>query len=615
MRHHRGVEQGAWILSRARSIPVAVAIVTFVAFIPALSADFVAWDDDRNFLGNPSYRGLGPAQLHWMWNTFHMGHYVPLTWMTLGLDYAIWGMNPTGYHLTNLLLHVANAVLLYFVARRLFVAGGLTSEAEGRASIDLAAVVAVLFFSIHPLRVESVAWVTERRDVLSELFFLLAILAYLRAVEREPRATTWYWSSVALFLCALLSKATSITLPLVLAILNVYPLRRMRDGWRSTTSRRVYLELLPYLVLSAIAVPITLAALTQPAQLGFAAKLAVSLYSLAFYLWKTIAPMNLAALYPMPQHVNPANILYIVSGAVAVALCAIAWMVRRRWPAVTAAWFAFLVIILPMLGAVQNGPQIAADRYTYHASPALALLAGVAATRGRASRRRRFGIIASVLLTLGALTWTQARVWRSSETLWAHDVRLEPESSIAQLSLANQLMNRGAFDAAAAHYAEAVRLDPSYAEGHNNFGVALARSGQTIQAIEQYRLAVALDPMNDEAHTNWGIALAQLGLVDQSLQQYQQAIAINPSSVAAETNWGNALVKLGRSSEAIDHYRVAVEIHPNDAGAHLNWGVALAQLHRYGEAAEHFRTVLRIDPSNADAQAYLDRAMQLSRDR
>ena len=614
MRYHRGVEPGAWILSRTRSVPLALAIVTFVAFLPALNADFVAWDDDRNFLGNPDYRGLGAPQLRWMWSTFHMGHYVPFTWMTLGLDYTIWGMNPMGYHLTNVLLHAANAVVLYFVARRLFAAAGLTGSDAGVSS-ELPAVVAVLFFAIHPLRVESVAWITERRDVLSELFFLLAVLTYLRAVEREPRAASWYWSSVVLFLVALLSKATAMTLPLVLAVLNVYPLRRIRDGWLGAPSRRVYAELLPYLALSAIAVPVTLAALTQPAQLGLAGKIAVSFYSLAFYLWKTIAPVRLAALYPMPAHVQPAGTVYVASGLLVIALCVIAWGVRRRFPAATVAWVAFLVLILPMLGAVQNGPQIAADRYTYHASPALALLLGAAATLGHMSRRRRLGVITTVLFTLGMLTWEQTKVWRDSESLWAHDVRLQPESSIAQLSLATQLMKRGAFDQAAAHYAEAVRLDPDYAEGHNNFGVALARSGRTAEAIEQYKLAASLQPANDETHTNWGIALAELGLVDQAVQQYQQAIALNPRNVAAHTNWGNALVRLGRPSEAIDHYGAALQIQSDDADAHLNLGVALALLHRYAEAAEQFRAVLRIDPSNGDAQTYLDRAMQLSQGR
>ena len=607
------MESGAGVLSRRRVFPVAVAVLAFLAFLPALNADFVAWDDDRNFLGNPSYRGLGPAQLHWMWTTFHMGHYVPLTWMTLGLDYRLWGMNPAGYHLTNLLLHAANAVVLYFVARRLFLAGGLTTR-DG-ASIELAAVVAALFFAIHPLRVESVAWITERRDVLSELFFLLTTLAYLRAVEREPRARAWYVSSVALFLCALLSKASAMTLPLVLAILNVYPLGRIHGGWWSKASRRVYVELLPYVALSAIVVPITLAALTQPAQLGIAAKIAVSLYSLAFYLWKTIAPVNLAALYPMPSQVNAGSMPYIASGVCVVAAFMIAWSARHRWPAVTVAWVAFVVIILPMLGPVQNGPQIVADRYTYHASPALALLLGAAATYLPASRRLRLGLIASVVLTLGLLTWDQTRVWHDSESLWSHDVRVQPHSSVAQLSLANQLMKRGAFEDAAAHYGEAVRLDPEYPEGHNNYGVALARAGRTAEAIEQYRLAVALEPANDEAHANWGVALAALDLPDEAIRHYQQAIAINPSNAVAQANWGSALVRLNRAGEAIDHYRVALDIQPSNADAHLNLGVALAQLHRYLEAAEQFRSALIIDPSNVDAQRYLDRAMQLSQGR
>src|SRR6266581_72470 len=218
-------------------VPTLIALVTFGAFLPTLHNQFVNWDDDKNFLENPHYRGLGWTQLSWMWTT-HLGHYIPLTWMTFGLDYLLWGMNPLGYHLTNLLLHAANAVVFFFITRRLLTRA-LPSPSERGHTLAVSAALAALVFSIHPLRVESVAWATERRDVLSGLFYLSAVLAYLRACDRDERGRGWYWGAVALFAGALLSKSMAVNLPVVLMILDVYPLRRLGEsiGWRSKPAR------------------------------------------------------------------------------------------------------------------------------------------------------------------------------------------------------------------------------------------------------------------------------------------------------------------------------------------------------------------------------------------
>ena len=242
-------------------IPVLIVLVTSAAFLPALQNQFLRWDDHKNFLGNPHYRGLGWIHLRWMWTT-HLGHYIPLTWMTLGLDYVLWGMNPLGYHLTNLLLHAANAVLFYFVAFRILGLGLPDPGDRRQADLVLSAGFAALVFAIHPLRVESVAWVTERRDVLSGLFYLSAILIYLRTCERGERGRGWYWAAVGLFACALLSKSMVVNLPIVLLILDVYPLRRLGGaiGWWSEPARRVYVEKIPFVLLATAAAAIAVMA-------------------------------------------------------------------------------------------------------------------------------------------------------------------------------------------------------------------------------------------------------------------------------------------------------------------------------------------------------------------
>src|SRR2546426_6408874 len=236
---------GSWL------VPVLIALVTVAAFLPALQSQFVSWDDAENFLDNPYYRGLGWSQLRWMWTT-HLGHYIPLTWMTLGLDYLLWGMNPFGYHLTSLLLHAANAVVFFFVVHRILPLA-LPSRSERGHALAVAAGFAALVFAIHPLRVESVAWVTERRDVLSGLFYLVTILLYLRACEGEERGRRWYWLAVATFVLALLSKSMVVNLPIVLLILDVYPLRRLGGAisWWSEPARRIYIEKIPFVLLAA----------------------------------------------------------------------------------------------------------------------------------------------------------------------------------------------------------------------------------------------------------------------------------------------------------------------------------------------------------------------------
>ena len=305
---------GSWL------VPVLIALVTFAAFLPTLNNQFVDWDDQRNFLENPHYRGLAWTHLRWMWTTFHMGHYIPLTWMTLGLDYVLWGMNPLGYHLTNLLLHAANAAVFFFVVRRILTLA-LPSPSERGHALAVSAGFAALVFAIHPLRVESVAWATERRDVLSGLFYLLTILGYLRDCEPGKRGRGWYWLSVAVFGCALLSKSMVVNLPVVLLILDVYPLRRLGGalGWWSEPARRVYVEKIPFVLLAAAASAIavmaqsSIHAAASLAQLSVPGRLAVSAYGLSFYVWKTVVPLNLSPLYELSPTVNPWAMPFLLS--------------------------------------------------------------------------------------------------------------------------------------------------------------------------------------------------------------------------------------------------------------------------------------------------------------
>jgi tetratricopeptide (TPR) repeat protein len=522
-------------------------------------------------------------------------------------------MSPSGYHLTSLVIHVVNAALLYFLARRLLERTGIAAGDHG--ALMLAAAISALVFAVHPLRVESVVWVTERRDVLSLLFYLSSILAYLRASDAGERHRHWYWPSVALFVCALLSKATAMTLPAVLFILDMYPLRCLpaSDGWWSARARRVYVGLMPFAILSVASILVSIVALHPADQLSIGGKIAVSAYSLTFYLWKTFVPLRLSPLYEMPQQVHPFAPVFIVSYIVAIVLTGLAWRYRHRWPGLTTAWFAFVAISLPMLGIVQNGPQIAADRYTYHAAPVLAVLAGegfyLALHRGHGDAVR---VLATILVIgLSTLTWKQTKVWRNSETLWAQVLSLDPSSSYAHSAWASVLYQQDRVDEALDESRQAVALAPALPEARNNLGVGLARQGRLAEAIEQYHRAIDIKPAYDEAQNNWGVVLARQGDLNAAVEHYSQALAANPLYADAHVNWGNALVRLGTHDEAIAHYRAALGIRPDHAEAQFNWGVALAREGKLAGAIEHFGLALAINPRHAEASAYLHRARQM----
>ena len=600
-----------------RAAPAIVAALAIVAYLPALRAGFVTWDDNRNFLENTAWRGLGLTELRWMWTTTHMGHYIPLTWMTLGLDYVLWGMNPVGYHAVNVVLHAANAALVYFLARRVLSLAGVTSSDGSRGEI-IPSLLAALVFAVHPLRVESVAWITERRDMLSLLWCLGSVLCYLRYATDERKPVPWYVAALGSFVAAVLTKATAVTLPAALLVLNIYPLRRVGGaaGNPPASVRRVILELVPFGILSSAAGILSVVALHPPAQLTSGQKLAVSAYSLAFYLWKTVIPTGLAPLYEMPHRVDVWASRYVLSGTLVVAITIAAWMVRRRMPGVTASWFAFLIVMLPMLGIVQNGPQIVADRYTYHAAPILGLLAGAAWTRWHHTPTSlRLGVPSGVVLLLGAATWHQTGYWHDSERLWSRVLSVDSTSSIAQIAMGDLLIAQGRAAEAAEHYGRGVDLDPTYAEGHNNLGVALARDGRFADAIVHYKAAIALDSTYADAYNNWGIALSAQGDAAGAIDRYARAIALDPRAADVLVNYGNALLRTGKPLDAIERYKAADGVRPRHADTHLNWGVALAQLGRMSEAAEQFRFALELDPENVDARTYLARALaQLSPD-
>ena len=472
--------------------PALVGVLTMAAFLSSLRGEFLTWDDAKNYLDNPSYRGLGLRQLAWMFSSFHMGHYIPVTWITFGLDYLLWGMSPVGYHLMNVLFHAATALAFYFLSARL-----LRLALPGVEGLDLriGALLAALLFAIHPLRAESVAWVTERRDVVSGLFYVLSAIAYLKAVDGADRARPrWYWSSVGLFACGLLSKSIVVSLPVALLALDVYPLKRLggERGWRRRT---VLLEKVPYFALGVAGAAIGFMALATIAntrsltEMGLVYRAVLSVYGLAFYLWKSVMPFGLSPLYQLDFTVT-----WLHFAAVA-ALLGIGFLMRRRWPAFAVAAVVYVATLLPVLGIFQNGPQAAADRYTYLACLGWAVILGGLAARPWPGRNVTRAVLSIWILAMLPLTGQQVGVWRDTTTLWSHAIALAPQSRAAHFNLGGAHEEAGRYAAAVAEYEEVARLSNRFkGRWYITIGWNYEKAKVDRLALLAFRTALSLEP-------------------------------------------------------------------------------------------------------------------------
>lgn len=496
-----------------RWLPVViVAGVTFLVFLPALHYGFV-WDDETAFYDNLHYRGLGWTQLKWMWTTFYLQAYRPLGWMTYAADDFLWGWWPERYHLTSVLLHVINAVLVYFLARQILkLAGGADSVDD--LTLGMCAAAAALLFAIHPQRVEAVAWVSGRADELAGTFLLLTVLAYLEFGTGLV--------SVGLYLLSLVSKPVGLSLPVVLLVLDVYPLRKLSAQRTSTV--RAALELvankIPFFVLAVMGAGVAFlskTADTSPvAPFGVVGKAFQIVRAIGFYFWKTVVPFSLSPLYERSFQPDVLSAPFLWSIALATILTGLLIMNRHRWPSVLATWMCYVALLLPTAGIVQFGWQVAADRYTYMASVPPAVLAGGGlwwlTSRPRSSRLLTLLPMSAMILVvsgLGVLTWRQVQIWQSDETLWSYALSVNPRSVVAHINMGQALFFQGSLDEAEKHLEAALTIMPDYAEAHNDLGVVLRRQGRVPEAIAHFRRAVELQPEYKTAKDSLKSALGQ----------------------------------------------------------------------------------------------------------
>ncbi len=646
------------------AIAILIFWLTTTPFVVALENGFVDWDDEMTLVTNARYRGLGWSQLQWMFSTFHMGHYQPLSWLTFSLDYLFWGLEPFGFHLTSIVLHGFTAVLVYFVTFRLFAITLPSAVTDNKlTTLALCAFVALLF-GVHPLRVESVAWVTQRRDVLSAFLLLSTVLFYLIAVGKSMGSAAYkrcMAGAIVAFTASLLSKAAGITFPIVLVVLDVYPLGRLNLSLRAgldRIQRRILWEKAPFFVLAVVFGIVALfaqhhaTALRTIDRYGIGVRIAQGFYGIAFYLWKTVAPTHLAPLYELPVHFNVFDWPYVVSGLLVLGISFLLFYLRGRWPAGLASWVVYVAILLPVLGTAQSGPQLVADRYSYLSCLPWSLLAGWALSRLWQSEQftRRRGLIAAslgfgflLIIGLAVLTWNQVRVWHDSEKLWRHAVAMSPDSPTAHYNLGVVYGDRGAIDAAQRQYERSLEINPAAADVLNNLANLALRQKDLTRAVDFFERVLKIDPADADVHYNLGAIYAKQGNQAGSAAHFQAAARLKPGDPDVQVRLaelaldrrdlkgatthlqealktgadvsqlrfrlGTLLALSGQLNEAADHLEKALQTKPDFAEAHLNLGKVKAAQGDMKKATEHFSEAVRLHPDFAEAHESLAMAL------
>jgi len=628
----------AWLMA------VLLALVTIALYWPATGFDFVNYDDPLYVTANPQIQaGLTWEGLAWAFGRVHGEgtYWHPLTWVSHMVDCQLYGLKPWGHHLTSVLLHAANAALVFLVFRRM-------TGAYWRCVL-LAGV-----FALHPVQVDSVAWVTERKNLLSAFFWLLTTWAYAGYAQGRSRnpaagnthhtsrftfhASRFYLLSLCFFALGLMCKPILVTLPFVLLLLDYWPLGRMQkaegrrqnvataDTYHAPSTKHqaprftfhvsLLVEKVPFFVLAAASSAITILAhrglgmLDSASRLPWDLRLENALVSYGRYLAKAFWPCRLAVFYPLPAAWPMWEV--VACGLILLAISGLALGTARTRPCLLVGWLWLLGVLVPSSGVIQAGAQAMADRFMY--VPVIGVIvAAVWGIHGLAKGGRHqqvaLSVAGSVVMVLcTVLTRQQLGHWKDSETLFRHAVEVTENNYVAHDNLGTVLGQRGQMDEAIRQFQEAVRLKPDHANAHCNLGIAFQKTGQTDEAIRQFQEALRLKPDHANAHCNLGIALEKKGQMDEAMRQFQEAIRLEPRHVDAHNNLGVNLGKRGQLDAAIIQLQETIRLKPDHAEAHNNLGTAFLQQGRTDEAIAQYQEALRLKPDYAEARSNLTRA-------
>lgn len=627
-------------LSRA-TLAILLAVGSAVVFAGTIQDGFVDFDDGQFVQGNPFVReGLTARSLRWAFTahlTFdawpYLDYWQPVTVLSRLVDVELFGMDPRGHHATNVLLHALNTALLFLVLESM-------TRAGGRSGYWPSAFAAALW-SVHPLRVESVAWITERKDMLAGLFWMLTLMTYQR-YARRPSASRM-GAVAGVFALGLMAKPFLITLPFVLVLLDYWPLGRLVPGagWRPAArlvgEKAALFAMSMASVLIGIRTQARIGVLSSLEEAPLTGRIAGAAVDYVRYLVKLVWPYPMAL--PQPYSPDWPGAVVLACAAILVLLTVVSWTQARRRPYLLVGWLWFLGVLVPVIGLVQPGKIPLTDRYTYlsHIGLAIAVAWGVAELVPVPLRtaRRLAPAAAAVLLACAAASRAQARFWKDPVTLFEHAVAVTRDNFIAHYALGNALVARGRtaealvhydraraiqpappentigsilagqgrFDEAIAHFRAAVRMDPRYADAHNNLGVLLARQGQTAEARREYEDALRYRPRHSGALLNLARLEAAEGRPAEAIARLSSALEANPDSDGAYYSRANILAAAGRFAEAETDYRSAIRLRPEHADAHNNLGRVLALQGRAAEAMAEYDAALRLVPDHALARA------------
>ncbi len=583
----------SWLLA------LVLAVITFIAYQPVWHAGFV-WDDSDHLTANPAM--TAPHGLKMIWSSLAISRYYPLTLTTFWIERRLWGLNPMPYHLVNILLHAVNGFLLFLVLRRLKIP---------------AARMAAILWVLHPVNVESVAWITELKNTQSGLFFFLSVLCFLRF--EADKKNHWYVFAVACGVAAMLSKPSTVVLPVVLLLCVWWE----RGRWERADFVRIAAFFVLATGMSALTVieqrGQVLSAGATEAHLEPTERLVVAGKAIWFYADKVLWPARLAFVYPRWE-LHTSSLWSLVPTVALVALGMMLWRCRRR-PWCRAVLFGgsfFVVALLPVLGFLDVfyfRYSFVADHFQYLASVGIITLVCGGGTvlcerTGHIGRYVGAVAVATLVIVLGALTWAQGHAYQDSETLWRDTETKNPNAWMPHYNRGLDLWGVGRIPEAIGEFQEALRNKPDDAAIHNDLGLAFAKLGNLQEAIEQHKEALRIKPDDAEAHNDLGAAFVKLGNPQEAIAQYKQALRLKPDYAEAHYNLGIALGQVGKVPEAAEHWEEALRLNPDYTEAHYNLGVALAQAERVPEAIRHWEQVLRLKPDDVDTHYNLGVALE-----
>ncbi len=579
-------------------ISLALASVTFAVYWQVQSCDFIQFDDNKYVTDNPHVKsGLTARSIAWAFTTGWASNWHPLTWLSHMLDCELFGLSPHRHHITSLLLHIANTLLLFLVLRSM------------TGALWRCAFVAAVF-ALHPLHVESVAWISERKDVLSTFLWLLTMAAYLRYVTRPGAGG--YLLTLTAFALGLLAKPMLVTLPFVLLLLDYWPLGRFKPDGKSAKSlsqrlvlSRLITEKLPFFALSVVSSVVTFAvqrgggAMARIAILAPDIRIANVFVSYVKYIGKMFWPSGLAILYPHPGAELPVWQV-IVSAMLLLGITVLVVRLAPRHRYLPFGWFWFLGTLVPVIGLVQVGDQAMADRYSY--VPLLGLFIIIAwgtaeLTAGWRYRKIILAVSSFVILSaLSVCTYLQLRHWRDSEAVFTHAVNVTSGNRVIHYDLGFLYQSEGRLDEAIEQYHLALQAYPYYIEAHNNLGIVLQSQGRLDQAVSHYKQALDIEPDSANVHYNLGRALAAQGKSDEAIKHYHRAVQLRKNYVEVLYSLAKELKSQGRLDEAVVYYRRTVQAKPDFAKAHFNLAMVLKLQGRLDEALMHYRKAIGLKP-------------------